>query len=406
MTTVVPIFKQVSEKIIRPEVDLLLCCARTCLNEEIREKTKKILHGDDFDWNYFTEIATYHGVTPLFYKNVHDICPELFPNHILLQFQKTSQTNASHNLFLTQQLVKIIDLFTAHHIPVIPYKGVVLATLAYQNLTLRQCSDIDILVERQDLLKARELLMSQGYLSSDSLSKEELDNIFQFAQGHAWQMSHSSYSHSVDLHWTIIPNYFVGNRTSELFQEKLQSISLANRSVITFNPSNLLVILCLHGTVEGWRQLKRCCDIAELIYRCEIDWHYAIEQAIKLNCQRELLVGLLIANQLLDANLPEEMQKLIEADSLIRWFKPRLREWMFPSDGSSYGFQTRFFYILMRKGLWNRVKYAFSLATATNNQDIFPVFFLNLPFRLFRLIQTYKLSFGRISLLLKSIIGR
>ena len=61
------------------------------------------------------------------------------------------------------ELIKLLNLFKKHELNVIPYKGPLLAIYAYKNLTLRQFDDLDIFVNKNDVLKIKEILISNGY---------------------------------------------------------------------------------------------------------------------------------------------------------------------------------------------------------------------------------------------------
>ena len=51
-------------------------------------------------------------------------------------------------------------LFAESGIEAIPYKGPVLALFAYDNLALRRFVDLDVIVNKNDVLKAREILLT------------------------------------------------------------------------------------------------------------------------------------------------------------------------------------------------------------------------------------------------------
>jgi hypothetical protein len=100
---------------------------------------------------------------PLLYWSLNDIGSEAVPKAIWTQLPNYFHTNAQHNLFLTAELFKLVNLFEQHEIPVIPFKGPVFAVYAYGNLGLRQFSDLDILVDKRHFLIAQNLLLSEGY---------------------------------------------------------------------------------------------------------------------------------------------------------------------------------------------------------------------------------------------------
>jgi len=148
----------------RPEIELLLCCCRTQVDAATTSTIKTLIQSS-INWNYLIQTATRHKVVPLLYQNLNNTCPEAVPHAILNQLKNHFNTNAMSNKFMTTELLKLLNLFQNHNIPAIPFKGPVLAATAYGNLALRQFCDLDILVQKQNVLKVKDLLVSQGYQS-------------------------------------------------------------------------------------------------------------------------------------------------------------------------------------------------------------------------------------------------
>jgi len=70
-------------------------------------------------------------------------------------------------------LAKTQDLFESNRIRTIPFKGLTLASLIYGDPTLRQTDDLDFLVHPEDLARAKETLLSAGYLPFPLLTPAE-----------------------------------------------------------------------------------------------------------------------------------------------------------------------------------------------------------------------------------------
>ena len=110
----------------QPEIELLLCCARTQPSSEISQQIQNLVQ-QSIDWDFLLKTAARHKVLPLLYQNLKTLCPEAVPKPVLSELLNFFHTNAAHNLFLTQELLKILKLFQDNDIPVIPFKGPVLA---------------------------------------------------------------------------------------------------------------------------------------------------------------------------------------------------------------------------------------------------------------------------------------
>lgn len=290
----------------RPEVELLLCCAQTGINSSTAERIQTLLQGE-IDWADLLQVALFqHQVMPLLYNSLNTICPEVVPQPVLAQLRTCFHDNARRNLFLTAELLKLLDLLEANEIPAIPYRGAVLAASIYGNIALRQFSDLDLLVHQRDFLKTKELLISHQYQLIQELSWE-----------HHFVSEHRV---NVDLHQAIAhSNYFPALDFDRLWQ-RLQPFSLAGKTIPNLRSEDLLLILCMQLFKDFWEwqgreKLAQVCDIAELVQlHPELDWQGVMAEAEQLGIQRLLFIGLLLSKQLLATDLPEQVLQRIQSD--------------------------------------------------------------------------------------------
>ncbi|MGM0672504.1 MAG: nucleotidyltransferase domain-containing protein, partial [Pseudomonadota bacterium] len=154
-----------------PEFELLLLCARTKLDQVDATRIEKLLQ-QDLDWSGFVRQAIDHQVLPLVHQTLKGATQDRIPPEVMKELQQLSGAILRHNLFLLTKLLQAIDLLRAHEIPMIPYKGPVVAALAYGNIGLRQFSDIDILVSPSRYLEARDVLLENGYMLGRELGNE------------------------------------------------------------------------------------------------------------------------------------------------------------------------------------------------------------------------------------------
>jgi hypothetical protein len=207
------------------EVQLLLACARTVINEATAERIRTVLRGS-IDWSYVIERAERHRVTPLLCQSLNEVCPALVPEEVLKSLRAYTNTNAHYNLYRTAELIKLLRLFEANGIHALPFKGPVLAALAYGNLGLRDYGDLDILVRPEDVLRTQGLLAGQGYrlvsasgpsLSGPRFSPRNKDLIFDSANGRV----------RVELHWRFTGKHFDFPLDQNSLWKRLESVSIA-----------------------------------------------------------------------------------------------------------------------------------------------------------------------------------
>ena len=95
----------------------------------------------------------------------------------------------------------------------------------------------------------------------------------------------------------------------------MEPVTVVGTTVFVPSPEDLLLILCVHGSRHLWNRMKWICDVAELVRANQgMDWGQLVAQAENLGSERMLLLGLLLATDLLRAPLPDEILRRVRAD--------------------------------------------------------------------------------------------
>lgn len=313
--------------VVRPEHRLLLLCSRTSI-PPIGVSEIEALVRSGIDWSYLTNEAIRLGVLPLFARTILSTCPQLIPHRSLDQLRHYYLGNAQHNLQLTAELLSIINQFSARNIQALPLKGPVLAVLAYGDTGLRQFSDLDILVHRQNVAKAKMLLIERGYELMDDIptSQEVL---------HLETQLHYTFVHPetdvvVELHFAIHRKYFGIAFEPEDVWERTQQVQLANQAVLCLSPEDLFLTLTAHGAIHRWERLSWITDIAELmrLYR-EIEWDTVLERARGIGSERMTLLGLALAHYLSGAPAPPMITERLRNDRVIPFLVMQVHKRLF-----------------------------------------------------------------------------
>ena len=390
----------------RPEDKLLLCCARTSRSPETADRIKALLR-EGIDWEHLLQAANAHGVAPLLYWHLDAVCPKAVPKNILDHLRDHFRANGLRNLFLTGELLKLLNVFGAHGIPAVPYKGPALADSVYGNLAFRQFIDLDIMVRRHDVPRARELLASLGYRSQHRLTDAQeaalLESRCEFA------FTRDDGKSIVELVWDVTEHFSFPLEPEHLWS-RLEQIPLGGDIVSALSPEDMLLILCAHGSQHLWERLAWICDIAELInVGQDMRWEQALAQARRLGGERMLLIGLFLANELLGAALPDKVLQRVHGDPKVKAVARQICEQLFgEANGLAGLFEGAYFHPLhlkMKERLSDKIRYCIRAAAPQTLEDWELLSLPNFLFPFYHVLRSIRLVQKYGSRLLKMLAG-
>lgn len=300
-------------KALRPELELLVCCARPVRGAKTVARMAELC-ALDLDWDFLYETAWAHGMLPLLYARLYAACASSVPVEAMLRLHAQFQENARRNLFLTSELHALLRIFSTHDLRALAYKGPSLASSVYGNLTLRQFCDIDILVPREDVRRAKSLLMARGYEPPSRMKRAE-ERIFLRSECEE-PFARRESGHIVELQWAITSSDFSCPLTVEGLWGRRTQVDLIGTQVAAPRDEDLMLILCVHGAKHFWSRLEWICGVAEMTRpERKLDWDEVLQTATKAGCRRMLFLGLHLAHQVLNAELPLDIVREIEAET-------------------------------------------------------------------------------------------
>jgi putative nucleotidyltransferase-like protein len=343
----------------------------------------------DLDWELLARIATWHAVAPILHRALSG-CPELVPEAILADLRQHFRTNAMRNTYLASELVRLTSALREKGVPVIAFKGPLLAQAAYGDLGLREFIDLDILVPPSDLGRSRELLFSQGYRSRFSGLGEKGRSFFQWCE-EAFEKEDRRVC--VDVHWQMNPQYFAYAPEGDVLWRRMVPVELQGAAVNTLSTSDLLLHLCVHGAKHGWTTLGWICDVAMLARSNPgLEWPRMMAEATSLGGRRLLLLGLYLAHDLLGAAVPDELISMARDDEVTVNIAGQVKRRMFDNAGERASVSQEWMVpIRAIESIRARVRYVAGRALSPTVDDwelvrlprpFFPLYYLLHPVRL------------------------
>src|SRR5262245_9473896 len=122
----------------RPEILLLL----RCLRREPAPETARLL-ARPIDWTYLVQTSLDHGVTQLIFRHLVAIGTQSIPTEIQNAALAYSRKRAEQNQRYVVELLTVIRALEKEGIPVVPFKGPVIAEWFYGDVSLRSFRDLD-----------------------------------------------------------------------------------------------------------------------------------------------------------------------------------------------------------------------------------------------------------------------
>jgi hypothetical protein len=337
-----------------PELLLLFACARTSIDGEAAARIAS-LAGQDLDWNLLLQLASQHRVGALVYRHLSAVCPDAAPRAALDTLRQHYQADARRSLYLTGELMQLLDLLAVHKIAAIPYKGPALASAVYGNLALREFADLDMLFHKRDVPRVIRLLTEQGFrfelgrVPFDITSKDHYH--YRMIRERGWL--------NIELHWAFTRRYWSFPLDLEALGDRTVAVQVGGKTLRSFRPEDLLLILSAHGAQHFWSRLAWICDIAELVrVYPDLGWTELLAEADRLGVRRILLLGLALAHDLLDARLPEPIAAAIAAAPVIETLVQQIRARLGAhADDVMHGVDARVFYFNLRERRRDRMQY-------------------------------------------------
>ncbi len=300
-----------------PEMDLLCACIRPVRLGGIADWP---FRDHPIDWPRFLALATNHHVIPLAYqalKSESETGSGGVPAAWIAQLRSLQMSITAHNLRATALLHRLQRLMELNGIQLVPIKGPALAILAYGDVALRQFEDLDLIVRREDLLRAIDLLEQDGYELreiADSVNRKRYGATLQ-----NWSLQKPG-SAPLDLKPVLISHALCRPSSADFMASACRRVPIdEKRSLFAPGPEAMLLAVCIDGANEMWFKLSSVADVGALLAEyADLDWRGFLEEAARAGQKRSLLVGACVAQELLRCDLPPAFREGERRDPAAR----------------------------------------------------------------------------------------
>ena len=291
------------------ELGCILLLARGDLTVEEQRRARGLL-AQPLAWRDILRSADEHGVFPAVVRNLRRLGWPHVPEGIRKELEAAERFNAVRNRLLARGLATILGRFARAGIPVIPLKGVALAEALYGDVSLRVCSDLDVLVPRHAVGHAIELLHADGFRGADRYHARtmEVDLLLRSNMEYCLVSPPASFQYVVELHWDIAWRWRADSDMVDHLWTDARPGTVLGADAWVLSPEWELLYLAFHAARHRWSALKWLVDIHEICVRGSVDWAGVEDRAQRFGLELALHLTLGACRTLLDTPLPPDLE--------------------------------------------------------------------------------------------------
>jgi hypothetical protein len=300
--------------------ELVLLAARIASVPGVQRQLTRLVADAGVSPERVAEISARHGVTALVLRSLRRLpgTSEADSRRFLDLLRPAARSQALAAARMADELVRLIAMLSASGVPTLPYKGPALAQDVYGDVTLRQCRDLDLLVPEGLRKQAIARLEDDGYrLVVEQRTREE-------RRGREYELGffHDRRGVRLEVHWALQPSPWPLDLTVAGMLQHSREVPLPAGSIRGPGREDLLLALAVHGAKHSFHHLLWICDVAETSRAASagdgLDWNSLLARATRLRCRRMLVLAMLLAHDLLDAELPAAIARAATTDPLAR----------------------------------------------------------------------------------------
>ena len=211
-------------------------------------------------------LSRLHRIRPVVYRALLEA---IIPASAKEQLKNELHAITLHNFAIAQETQRIVNRLQAHDIAVIPYKGVAFSNQFYGDISMRESSDIDLIIDKEKVTNAIQLFEEDGFAISylqlppngkESYYIENKDLCFdKKTEQHNWH---------IELHWMITHPIYGAPLSLNTFQLNRQK---AGEKILS-KQEHLRAALLHHMVHDGIEYLKTLVDLCQAIIsirKCE-----------------------------------------------------------------------------------------------------------------------------------------
>lgn len=290
-----------------PEIALAVLFLRMKLSKSGNEELGEYLRAHPVDIVKFLSLVEAHQIENLVNSanDFRDINPEM---EEIKKFKNWVEYRARFNMVLFDELINLYKNLKGHNNTILFYKGVLLSKLLFDDFTTRSTADIDVLIDAENFLSIREILLRTGYEEVYYYPADYHDYYLKVNREALFRKKNlSGKMIFIELQWAPLSSMFRWPFDNKYFFQDTDSLQIVGEKIPLINIEKHLIILFLHhGISDLWRNLKLIFDIVVLAerYKIVINWSQVENDIIKCHFRKNAEIGINLCEKLFDVSIP------------------------------------------------------------------------------------------------------
>ena len=276
---------------------------------------------DCLDWDRFQRLVARHRVAGLVHNGLTRARLAIPPD-ATREIARQAAEQVQRSLVYAAEAARLQRLFREAHLPVVFFKGVSLAMLAYGDFSLRHSKDLDLVIHPDSILPAAAVLELNGYRRLQPPSN------FSESQLRTWMHRckeilyvNDEKTILVELHCRLFDNLKLMPDIPDPRTLRIASIT-KEIGLCTFGEDDLFAYLCAHGAVDRWFRLKWLADVAALLARQPEGGVERLHRAAQVRgLGRPAAQAILLCHRLVGTVLSDQLIMMLNRDVTVRWLE-------------------------------------------------------------------------------------
>lgn len=248
------------------------------------------------DWDELLGMSFSQSIFPYVYLKVKNLVPENKAKIYNGEFIKhTKKVDA-----MKKEITSLTNLCKKRNVNVLVVKGLPISSILYNNIYLRDCNDIDTLVNEDDIQRMHSILLESGYVHAcgkDNPHEPDPDDLLVLSSPTLKDFEHHEYFEyhkkvdqtNVETEVGRYIHQSVKKDAIKQFLKSSQEICIdTHTKVLTLDLNHTFLYLCenFYENMEGWYSHPKLRDILDLIvavnkYGSKINWDQIVELAVR-----------------------------------------------------------------------------------------------------------------------------